>query len=238
MDEPNSPAGNNTPPNADDRISQLEQRLAQTEQRYSASSEEGKRLAQQNQVLMQELQGRMVQQRNPDPFSELDTLGVPQQALREAMRSVATEVFGQALEPVTRAYQARPKLMASYPDYNKFEAEVAQFVQNDPELSQSYQRMFQADPVGAMELAYLKYGDHQRRNHPQANGNRNEEEKVHAQIPNARSAESRAPRQEDDAVKAGWEHYQKTGRPEQFAMARFRQAREARLRAAAQQTMG
>jgi len=240
MDEPNSPAGNNTPPNADDRIAELEQRLAQTEQRYAASSEEGKRLAQQNQQLMVQMQQTMrssVQQHPTDPFQELDTIGVPSQTLKQAMRSVATEVFGEVLEPVNRAYQARPKLLASYPDYNKFESEVAQFVQNDPDLSQTYQRMFQADPVGAMELAYLKFGDHQRKNHPQGNG-RQKSDEVHAQIPNARAAGERAPQQQDDAVKQGWEHFQKTGRPEQFAMARLRQAREARLRALSNQSMG
>lgn len=158
-----------------------------------------------------------IPQRPSNPLDRLGDVGLPVDAFRDAVRQEFTQLF----QPIAAGLQARPVLMSEYPDYSQFESQVAQFVQSDPMLSQRYQQMFQADPIGAMEFAFLKYGEHRRREQPTPN----EPDPTAAQIPTQRSGDSRNPgNAEADNLQRAWEHYQKTGDPQPYARLRLRQS--------------
>lgn len=156
------------------------------------------------------------------PYDRLAEFGLPVDAMRDALR----EEIRQEFQPIARGLSARSQVLGQYPDYQKYEADVANFVNGDPALAQTYNAMFSADPVGAMEYAFLKFGEQQRRQHPEGRGKAPTQatEQAHAQIPTARSGESRQ-RDEggDDTIRQAWEHYQKTGNPTAFAKARLGQ---------------
>lgn len=190
---------------------------------YRESSAEAQRLRAQNQLLEQQLlqqeQQRTINQR-PSPMQQLQEYGIPIDPLDQLIQQRVAAAF----EPVVRSVQARSTVVAQYEDYNKFEADVARYIQADPQLSQSYQTMFQADPAGAMEWAYLKYGNHQRTNQPPPpdNGQGMKE----ASIPTSRGGGdgTRNTNPIQERVERAWEHYQKTGQPQAYAMARLQQA--------------
>ena len=139
------------------------------------------------------------------PQDRLSELGVPV----DALEAFVGEKLQQAFQPILAGVNARSTVMANYPDYGKFESDVNQFIQSDMQLNQTYQRMFAADPVGAFEYAFLKFGDSRRR------GNRNgtsPEEAAHAAIPGGRNGESRRlPESLNSDVQKAWENYQRTG---------------------------
>lgn len=166
---------------------------------YRASGGEAKKwrekaeaLEQQTQQLYQAMAANprqpVPQRTTNSPYDRLAEYGVPADAIKEV---VATELQN-ALQPLSEGFQARNTLLSRYPDYTKFESDVAAFVQSDPQLNQTYQRMFAADPVGAFEYAFLKFGDSRRRQHSQ-NGPNGEPvgEAVHASIPTARNGDAR-----------------------------------------------
>ena len=194
---------------------------------YRNSSAEAKRLAAENQRLQEQLQGLAA---NPRP--DIPQRGRPEDQLRDygipvdVMEQFVNERVGQALAPLARGFEARGKVLQDYPDYNKFEAEVAQFINSDPDLSQRYARMFTADPAGAMELAFLKYGESKRRSAP-AGSPPNPQEIVDASLPGGRPGESRRVGSgEESDVQEAWAQFQKTGSPrdvEAFVKARLRQ---------------
>ena len=199
---------------------------------YRSSSDEGKRQRQradQAEARSRELeqlvaasQRQSVPQRG-DPASRLADYGVPVDALDEYVNSRLAAAF----EPIARGATARNAMLSSHPDYQKYEAEVAQFVNGDPNLSQSYQRMFSTDPVGAMEWAFFKFGDSKRAG-TQGNGASSTQQaaaRAEAQIPSSRSGDARTQpaAQADELLQRSWDHYQKTGDPRAFAKARLRQ---------------
>ena len=190
---------------------------------YRASGEEGKKQRTRADLLEQQLQSVVavnprqdVPQRNGNgqftsaqsPYDQLSEMGVPVDALRQAIRA---EV-GEAFTPIAQGFQARGKLIAQHPDYTKFESDVAAYIQSDPELNQTYTRMFNADPVGAFEYAFLKFGDSRRRQSStrESNGDTGED-RAHAAIPSNRSGDSRQPKSNDDAVSAAYKRFQETG---------------------------
>src|SRR5690348_5147050 len=123
---------------------------------YRASSDEAKRQKARADMLEQQLAERqVVPQRNAegarDPAGRLNEWGVPTDALSDFVG----EQIQKAFAPLAQGFQARNEMLSRHPDYNKFESEVAQFINADPDLSQRYQRMFNSDPTGAMEYAYL-----------------------------------------------------------------------------------
>ena len=193
-------------------------------QGYRNSSQEAQRLNQRLQTLEQSMvQMQQPQARVARGEDRLSDLGIPVDALDE----VVNERIQRAFAPIARGMNARTQVMTQYPDYTKFENDVNQYIQSDPQLSQTYGSMFNADPVGAIEYAFLKFGENQRRSGTQSsNGAGDKQEKVNAQIPMGRSNETRA-RQDaggaDQTAKA-WEHFQKTGDPKPFAKMRLRQA--------------
>jgi hypothetical protein len=192
---------------------------------YRASSQEAKRLAQENQRLQEAYQAAAVNQR-PDipnrsrPEDRLAEFGIPADALNDFVN----ERVGQALRPLAEGFQARGRVLNEYPDYQKYEADVANFVNSDPDFSQRYARMFSVDPVGAMELAFLKFGESKRNSAPTSNAP-NAQEMVDASLPGQRTGESRRSgtgNQQD--VDEAWRNYQKSGSKadaEAFARARL-----------------
>jgi len=196
---------------------------------YRSSSDEGKRQRQRadtaeaaaRTLLEQQVQRQAVPQRG-DPASRLAEYGVPVDALDEYVRSRVNETF----EPIARGAMARNSMLSSHPDYQKYEADVAQFINEDPSLSQSYQKLFAADPVSAMEFAFLKYGDVKRREHPNGDSTPQQIARSEAQIPSSRAGDARTQpaAQQDERLNRTWEHYQKTGDPRAFAKARLSQA--------------
>ena len=196
---------------------------------YRASSDEGKRQRQradQAEARSRELEQYAVTQRQAipqrgDPASRLAEYGIPVDALDEY---VNTRV-AQAFEPVARGAMARNAMLTSYPDYQKYEADVAQFVSNDPGLSQTYQKMFSVDPVAAMEFAFLKFGQVERGKVLANGASPQAAARAEAQIPSSRAGDARTQpaAQEDERLTRSWEHYQKTGDPRAYAKARLRQ---------------
>jgi hypothetical protein len=195
---------------------------------YRNSSAEAKRLAQENQRLQETLQGYAANQRQDIPQRQnagdrLAEFGIPADALNDFVN----ERVGQALAPLAAGFQARGRVLNSYPDYTKYEAEVAEYVNSDPEFSQRYAKMFSADPVGAMELAFLKFGETKRHQAPPPAAP-NAQEMADASLPGERAGESRRSDDLDSQVRDAYEQMQKSGNEasfvERFAKLRLRQA--------------
>lgn len=222
-DEDVSP-GANRDPNAD-RIAELERQNAELQRRYAASSEEGKRLAQLNQQLQQSRQ--IVPQRAATARDTLAEWGVPPDALEEVVNEKIGAAIQRAFQPITEGFKARNEMLAKYPDFGKFEADVASFVHNDPETSERYQKLFQVDPVAANEYAYLKFGAQEQKK-PRARGANTREESAHAAIPTERAGEARRTPQENQELADAMEDVRKSGRSrdavDRYAKLRLKQA--------------
>jgi hypothetical protein len=130
--------------------------------------------------------GRQVpDRRSESPEDRLTQFGVPVDALNEYVGQAIQKAF----LPITNGMQARGRIVSDHPDYVQFESDVASYINNDPDLSQRYPKMFEADPAGAMEYAFLKFGDSRRRSGGQTNGTIGNP--TDAQIPSSRSGEGR-----------------------------------------------
>ena len=192
---------------------------------YRASSAEAKRLAAENQRLQEMFQTQAANPR-PDipnrtrPEDRLAEFGIPADALNEFVN----ERVGQALRPLAEGFQARGRVLNEYPDYQKYEADVANFVNADPDFSQRYAKMFAADPVGAMELAFLKFGETKRKTTPPPKAP-NAQEMADAALPSERQGETRPAVPDNQRnVEEAWKRYQKSGSKadaEAFARARL-----------------
>lgn len=197
---------------------------------YRNSSEEGKRQRER----ADKLEGLVTQlisaqtgsnSRSPVPDrggsaeDRLTALGVPVDALEEYVGDRISKAF----QPIANGMQARGRMVAERPDYIQFENEVARFIETDPDLNQRYPKMFEADPAGAMEYAFLKFGDSRRREAPapmETVGN-----PVDASIPSSRGGESRRVPDQSQELQSAFERYQKTGSPrdaEAYAKLRLR----------------
>lgn len=201
-----------------------------------ASDQEAKKIADERDRYRQQyellVQNQLTQSANPKGQprkaweERLDTLGIPVDAVREGIREEAQALVQQAFQPIMQGFQARTTLLGQYPEYQKFEADVAGFIQADPQLNQTYQRMYQADPVGAFEYAFLKFGESRRRSGatPVAEPS---EGAVHAAIPTQRSGDARrttVPGEID--IQEMWDRYQQQPNKTNlnaFAKARLRQ---------------
>lgn len=199
---------------------------------YRASGEEAKRLRERAQELERTLASvlqattanprQAVPDRSKSPEDKLTDFGIPVDALRE----VVSKEIGGAFEPLLRGMQARGQVVASHPDYVKFESDVANFIQSDPQLSRDYSQMFAANPERAMEYAFLKFGDSRRRSASEnGNGNAAPEGMGDARIPSSRAGDGRRAPSADDAVQSAYEQYMKTGSSrdaQAYAKARLR----------------
>jgi hypothetical protein len=195
---------------------------------YRASSQEAKRLAQENQRLQEAYQQAAVNQRQdiPNrsrPEDRLAEFGIPADALNDFVN----ERVGQALRPLAEGFQARGRVLNEYPDYQKYEADVANYINSDPEFSQQYGRIFAADPAGAMQLAFLKFGESKRKGAPPPIAP-NAQEMMDASLPGERTGESRRSESgSQGAVEEAYKRYQQTGNSrdaETYAKLRLKQA--------------
>lgn len=149
--------------------------------------------------------------------------GIPEDLLDEFVNQRLEKAF----QPIAASMTARSTVLSQYPDFVKFEQDVAQFLESDPRLNETYQRMFNADPAAAMEYAFLKFGDSRRR----AGGERQrppeiDQEAAHAAVPGSRSGGGeRRPDAQDNDIRRAWEQFQKTGSSrdaEAYAKARLK----------------
>jgi hypothetical protein len=130
----------------------------------------------------------------------------------DALDDFVNQRLERALQPIAATFTARSNVLQQYPDFVKFESDVAQYLGSDPQLNQTYQRMFQADPAAAMEYAFLKFGDSRRRSGRQKETEPEAvEEAAHAAIPSGRIAEGRRPDAEGSEIQSAWERFQKSG---------------------------
>ena len=201
---------------------------------YRASGQEAKRLADENRrkdELLVQMQAQLVanpRQEVPnrtDPRSRLEELGIPVDAIEALADARAAQRIEQAFTPIVRSFEARGNVLAQYPDYQKFESDVAQHINSDPNTKAKYERMFQADPEGAMEYAFMKFGESRKKDHRQSSRERENGEAVHAAIPSSRSGEGRRPESQNDNVREAFKRYQETGSSrdaEAYARARLR----------------
>ena len=101
-----------------------------------------------------------------DPLEALTEVGLPV----DDMRLLIQRELDARLNPIFEQQRARQQVSQVYPDFDKREDEVAQWLSQDRDLASRYGRMFQADPAGAMEWAMASYeramgdGDRSRRN--------------------------------------------------------------------------
>lgn len=155
------------------------------------------------------------------PQDRLAEFGIPVDALQDLLREQIQETFA----PIAAGLNARTSLQAKYPDYNKFESDVAQFIESEPDTKETYNRMFNADPAGAFEYAFLKFGESRRRG-VKERGATSQEDAVHSSIPMGRNGESRRqPEAHAVDVQDAWKKFQQTGSPQDaraYAKARLR----------------
>lgn len=149
---------------------------------------------------------RTVPDRRGTPAERLTDFGVPVDAIQEMVRGE----LQNALAPLTRGIQARGAMVSEHPEYVQFENDVAQFINNDPGLSQSYPKMFEADPAGAMEYAFLKFGDSRRRA-PGSPAGSDRSGMTDAAIPSSRAGDGRRSTLPDEDVRSAFQRYQQTG---------------------------
>jgi hypothetical protein len=195
---------------------------------YRNSGAEAKRLNAELQRKEEQIQSYAANQR-PDipnrsrPEDRLAEFGIPADALNEFVN----ERVGQALAPLAAGFQARGRVLNEYPDYQKYEADVANYINSDPEFSQQYNRIFAADPAGAMQLAFLKFGENRRKNAPPPSAP-NVQEMVDASLPGGRQGDSRRTEQSDQGeIEEAFKRFQASGLQrdaEAFAKLRIRQA--------------
>ena len=184
---------------------------------YRNSSDEGKRQRERADKL-ENLLVEVVQRgasntrpaipdrRSESPEDRLTQFGVPVDALQEFVAGQVQRAFA----PITNGMQARTTVVGAHPDYVQFETDVAQFIASDPELAQRYPRMFEADPAGAMEYAFLKFGDSRRREGGAA-GNGVAPNSSDAAIPSSRAGEGRRAPDPNHAAQEAYERFQRSG---------------------------
>ncbi len=202
--------------------------LEALKQAHLSSGSHAKQLAAENQALKQQmaaavnpLPGGMQRQ---DPRSELNSWGLPVESLDAYLDQRITQAFA----PIAEGLNARSKVLSEYPDWGKHEADVYQYVNSDPQLSQEYADIARVNPAAAMKYALRAYSDSKRRGHSGGNGATREviaNETAQAQIPTNRPGETRQQGQGQDRapVRAAFDHWQKTGDPVPFSKARLRE---------------
>lgn len=195
-------------------------------QGYRASGAEAKKWREEAEKYQREQEAANQRQPIPDRSNGANRLmdyGIPEDLLEEFVN----QRLERAFQPIAQSMTARSAVLSQYPDFVKFESDVAQFLESDRKLKETYERMFAADPAAAMEYAFLKFGDTRRRTGRQKERPPEAEaEALHAQVPTGRtgSGERRQEPANQDIQKA-WEQFQKTGSSrdaEAYAKARLK----------------
>lgn len=164
-----------------------------------------------------------IPQQRSDPRSELMGYGIPYDPIDQMIRAEVAQGVQKAFQPVMKSFEARGQVAREYPDFLQFETDVANFLAADPELDQRYKRMFEADPAGAMEFAFMKFGESRRKDfgatEPAPEG------ASHAAIPSSRAGDARRPEAANAPINELWNRYQQTGNSadaQKYAKARLR----------------
>jgi len=211
----------------DPRIAELEAKLANVSRDYAASSREAKRLAELNQNLQsayvnphQEVPQRSVTGQRTAEF------GLPEDLYDERIEQRANAIVASRFEPLVKGMQARQTMLGRYKDYGKFESDIGELLNTDSDFQQMYNRVFQADPVAAFELAYHRLGETKRKSH--RNGAPPDtSDLIEAQIPNQRSGDARRIPQDGGAVqeaRRAWEQNKNATTAAAYARARLKTA--------------
>lgn len=181
------------------------------------------RLIQQNQQLAGLLADRMKPPTTPtaDPLEELKQWAVPVEPVRRAIQyeaaRIAAETVQKQLAPLTEGLRARQSIEQRLPDFVKKESEVSRFVSSNPTLSERYNRLFAADPEGAMEWAFHAYDASQPQRRSAAPPAQD------AGIPQQGAGQRSVPPPDTSAeLRAAFEAYQATGDPRDLVKARLR----------------
>lgn len=196
---------------------------------YRASGEEAKRQKaradQAEALLHQHLAQSAPPQNARRPEDRLAEFGIPTDALGELIDREVNSRIEKAFRPIAQMGQARNHMVSEYGnDYTKYEADVANFLQADPDRNARYQRLFNEDPAGAMEWAFLSYGRSKQSEIHQQNGSPERRSPTEAQIPNSRAGDARNPqRTQDDDLSKAFDKYMKTGQSQDFVNGRLRQ---------------
>lgn len=193
-----------------------------------ASDQEAQRIVAERDALKMQLANVYRAPENPrqevrqrgTASERLTEVGIPVDVLDEYVQGKMQAAF----EPIARGINARNTVLAEYPDYNKYEADVAQWIQSDPNRNQTYQRMFQSDPAAAFEWAFLKFGDSRRRAVSTDTNGLMQEAGAHAGIPTSRNGDARRTQGPGNDIQKLFEEYQRTGSKqaaERYAHARL-----------------
>jgi hypothetical protein len=195
---------------------------------YRASSQEAKRLAAENQRLQEQFQSVAANQRQDIPQRQnaresLREFGIPVDPLVELLREEIRSEFA----PLAQAANARPRVMAEYPDYATYETAVNDWVRSDVNRSRDYDERFVKDAVGAMKLAFLEFGEVKRKSAPPPQAP-NAQEMADASLPGGRAGDSRRTENSaQGAIEDAFKRYQASGSQqdaEAFAKLRIRQS--------------
>lgn len=193
-----------------------------------ASDAEAQRIMAERDALKTQLHNFYQPEANPRqevkrrdrPEDRLTEFGVPVDALQEMF----DQRLQVALQPIVAAAGARNKIVGTYPDYVKFESDVNQFLQSNPELNDRVGRMAQSDPEGALEYAFLKFGEDRRGTIAQKAGD--QQAMTDAGIPSSRNGEGRRGEVNlNSDISKAWQKYQQTGSPadaREYARARLK----------------
>jgi hypothetical protein len=87
------------------------------------------------------------------PQELLSEVGVPVDALSQFIDAR----FQEVLSPVVRGVNARAEIVRRYPDYDKAEQQLVEYINGNPNVRQEYEKAYQASPLVAMEWAYGQY---------------------------------------------------------------------------------
>lgn len=140
--------------------------IADWENATRQSEQEASRLARENVEKDQRLQAMeaFLRQANPvngtparDPLDELSDIGIPKDILQRAVQAEARSEATKMLRPLLEGAQARQAMTQKFKDYESHEQEIMGYVASDPQRQASYNRMFQEQPLQAMEWALGMY---------------------------------------------------------------------------------
>ena len=141
------------------------------------------------------------------PMDALAMAGIPVQELRDYVR----EELRAEIQPIFQGAQARQSVMQDYPEFSKFEPELAQFLEANPGLNSRYTKAYATDPDWALRGLYEEFRK-TRGVGPDASGAAQFAARVDAQLP-GRSAVPRGAVQDGftEQYEKAVEKAQKTG---------------------------
>lgn len=197
-----------------------------------ASDAEVKNLAQRlenvEQMVVANQPRQAVPQRGGTAADRLRDYGVPDDILGEYIDERVNPALQKFFDPIIKAQAARTKLMAENPKYAEFEPRQAAYLQDSPAVAKTYNAIFKEDPEEALRYLGGRYADHERQQRKGGGQRQVREEMVHAQIPGARSGDSRyqpeGEMQMEEARRRLRETNNSPGAVQDFARLRLKQA--------------